>query len=205
MTSSKAIVLSGWQLRIFSRAINRWLSNKRWTDKNYLAHIDSHNSQGPISWLPTSITFEMVVLDRAAQLDAEHAQGKVRGPLTAFRSSWIHVPEGPFSMREVDFQFIFSIQDVLNTHRSLGIPTTVGTFALLSAEASKIPLLIDKVHRIVNLSCGILSWMVLKRLKQLMESGLLGKYELTCLWAILFERYCLATLFISFLVRTRQL
>lgn len=51
--------------------------------KSTLAQIDRHNKQGQGLALRAviSVAPEDVVLARAAQLDAERAQGKVRGPL----------------------------------------------------------------------------------------------------------------------------
>ncbi|KAM0426597.1 hypothetical protein ACHAPT_008291 [Fusarium lateritium] len=93
--------------------------------KDTLAQIDRHNKQGLTLRAVISVAPEDIVLARAAQLDAERAQGKVKGPLHG-------IP--------------ILLKDVIKTHSDLGMPTTPGNFGLLSAKANDSALLVDKVR-----------------------------------------------------------
>ncbi|CAG9998783.1 unnamed protein product [Clonostachys byssicola] len=77
-----------------------------------LEHISLHdkprNLRAVLSTAPRDI-----LIKAASQLDDERAQGKLRGPLHG-------IP--------------ILIKDAINTHPSLGMPTTVGSFALADAK-----------------------------------------------------------------------
>ncbi|KAJ8132474.1 hypothetical protein O1611_g1152 [Lasiodiplodia mahajangana] len=91
--------------------------------KETLAQINRHNIDGLMLKALISTAPEDNLIEIAAALDVERSEGKIRGPLHG-------IP--------------VLVKDAINTHPSLGMPTTLGSHALLNATASRNATVVDK-------------------------------------------------------------
>ncbi|KAI1127061.1 amidase signature domain-containing protein [Nemania abortiva] len=92
--------------------------------KETLAQINSHNTNGLMLKALISTAPEDKLIDTAAALDAERSKGELRGPFHG-------IP--------------VLLKDAINTHPSLGMPTTLGSHALLNATTSGNATIVDKM------------------------------------------------------------
>ncbi|KAJ3558677.1 hypothetical protein NPX13_g9661 [Xylaria arbuscula] len=92
--------------------------------KETLAQINRHNTKGLALKALISTAPEHILINRAAALDDERTKGQVRGPFHGLP---------------------VLVKDVINTHPNLGMPTTLGSYSLLTAKVSKNATIVDKM------------------------------------------------------------
>ncbi|KAI0466325.1 amidase signature domain-containing protein [Xylaria cf. heliscus] len=92
--------------------------------KETLAQINRHNTKGLTLKALISTASEDILINRAAALDDERTRGKLRGPFHGLP---------------------VLVKDVINTHPDLGMPTTLGSYSLLTAKVSKNATIVDKM------------------------------------------------------------
>ncbi|OAA80786.1 Amidase signature domain protein [Akanthomyces lecanii RCEF 1005] len=93
--------------------------------KQSLEQIELHNTRGLNLRALISVAPEKLALARAAELDVERAASKLRDSLHG-------IP--------------ILVKDVVQTHSQLGMPTTVGSLALASAQVHSNATVVDKLH-----------------------------------------------------------
>ncbi|KAK4081041.1 uncharacterized protein Triagg1_2573 [Trichoderma aggressivum f. europaeum] len=102
--------------------LNKGLITSRAIVQTYLGQIKRHNSQGMVLNALIDVAPEEVLLGFADVLDAERAAGNLRG----------------------DYHGIpIVLKDVINTDPSLGMRTTLGSYAMVSAKPARNALVVD--------------------------------------------------------------
>lgn len=110
--------------------LSKGLITSRAIVKAYLRQIKRHNSQGTVLNALIDVAPEEVLLRFADVLDAERAAGNLRGPHHG-------IP--------------IVLKDTINTEPSLGMRTTLGSYATASARPARNALVVD-----VLLRCGLI-------------------------------------------------
>ncbi|KAL7907171.1 putative amidase [Trichoderma velutinum] len=122
--------------------LNKGLITSRAIVQVYLCQIKQHNSQGMMLHALIDVAPEEVLLRSADTLDAERAAGNLRG----------------------DYHGIpIVLKDTINTAPSLGMRTTLGSYAMASARPAKNALVVDVLlrHGLIVLAKANLSIKVL--------------------------------------------
>ncbi|CAI7616749.1 unnamed protein product [Penicillium pancosmium] len=117
-------------LEIDARHLQGLLESGRVTSldlvRQYVAQIQRHDSKLHAMIQTASID---LLEQTARSLDQERADGKIRGPLHG-------IP--------------ITIKDNIATHPSFGLPTSAGSFALLSSKPRRNAKIIDQVREITE-------------------------------------------------------